>query len=420
LQINGPFENCSSIDARGNRFVVARPGAPFLTSWGEVALPSGEPWGLMFVKLDPTTDSFCGLSHEAPTPTLRIWLGGQWTKKSTPFGRVIYDPSGLIRDSLPNGYQYWSDGDTPISRGITYPVKNGLNEWTIIGDLQVGQLNAIDGVGVYDGAVLRMVRPGYSILLNTYRDGENVTISFINNRAQGFIIHTTMGELRSLPEVGTATLPSPQPSPVPPPTEVPPVTDVRNQLATVERVRSHYPTPLRNVHWVFLVDVAQQTGAKLLRKSSGTRVTVPGIGDVSQDIIVFGTTGVDILIDGENTARAVWQVKEGETFTDVIDVTGISIGDSGGGTPVELPPVSLSEEDVNRLIGTAIGKVIGPLKNDIRDLKEAVSAIAVPDNSTALNELSIAVHGLENRLRATKRTTSVGYGPLKHSHEVTF
>jgi hypothetical protein len=418
LQINGPFENCSSIDARGNRFVVARPGAPFLTSWGEVALPPGEPWGLMFVKLDPTTDSFCGLSHEAPTPTLRIWLGGQWTKKSTPFGRVIYDPSGLIRDSLPNGYQYWSDGDTPISRGITYPVKNGLNEWTIIGDLQVGQLNAIDGIGVYDGATLRMVRPGYSILLNTYRDGENVTISFINNRAQGFIIHTTMGELRSLPEVGTATLPSPQPSPVPPPTEVPPVTDVRNQLATVERVRSHYPTPLRNVHWVFLVDVAQQTGAKLLRKSSGTRVTVPGIGDVSQDIIVFGTTGVDILIDGENTARAVWQVKEGETFTDVIDVTGISIGDSGGGTPVELPPVSLSEEDVNRLIGTAIGKVIGPLKNDLRDLKAAFENL--PNTATALNELSIAVHALENRLRSAVRTTANGFGPLKHSHEVTF
>jgi hypothetical protein len=181
---------------------------------------------------------------------LQIWETGGWHSRWTEFGRVVYGPFGLIHDGLPNGYQYWDEStNQPVSRGETYPVKNGLNEWTIIGDLQVGQINAIEGIGVFDGSKLRLIRAGYSILVNVYRSGENVTISFIDDQKQGFIIQITMGELRLLPEVQIAPAPpAPTPSPVPPviqptPKEVPSVS-VPNQLKTVEQIRAKYPTPL--------------------------------------------------------------------------------------------------------------------------------------------------------------------------------
>jgi hypothetical protein len=409
LKVNGPFVNCSSIDARGDRFVVARPGQAFLTSWGEINRPDGEPWGLMFVRLNPVEDSFCGLSHESQNPMLQIWETGGWHSRWTEFGRVVYDPFGLIHDGLPNGYQYWDEStNQPVSRGETYPVKNGLNEWTIIGDLQVGQINAIEGIGVFDGSKLRLIRAGYSILVNVYRSGESVTISFIDNQSRGFIIQTTMGELRLLPEVQIAPAPpAPTPSPVPPPIEVPPVS-VLNQFSTVEQIRAKYPTPLGPRHPEFLVEVALATGGKLLRKDSGTHVTLATGENVSQDIVVYGSTGVDILQDGEGIAKPVWGVKE-EIF-DASRLVSVSLGDDMGTPtgPVPIPGLPGPEVDM-AAVTKAISEALTPLDERLNVIGLKVSEVAA--------QLEALLKAPAKTPQTIKVQSSRAFG---HSHSVTF
>lgn len=107
-----------------------------------------------------------------------------------------------------------------------------------------------------------------------------------------------------------------------------------NQLATVQRIRSTYPTPLGARHWQFLVEVAQATGGKLFQKDGA--VFVPPLNlSVSQDIIIVGTEWIDILGDGENRAIPAWDAHPdaGEP-TRWIDVRGIKLP----GGPVDPPP----------------------------------------------------------------------------------
>ena len=115
-------------------------------------------------------------------------------------------------------------------------------------------------------------------------------------------------------------VPPVQPPSVPPQPE-PPSMSVPNQLSAVQSVRARYPTPLGAQHPAFLIDVAKTTGAKLLRKDSGTHITLPTGVNVSQDILMFGDQGIDILGDAEGAATPAWTEK-GTIPGEYIDVSG--------------------------------------------------------------------------------------------------
>lgn len=78
-------------------------------------------------------------------------------------------------------------------------------------------------------------------------------------------------------------------------------------LDIVAAVRAKYPTPLGGQHGFFLLDVAGHLGLGLLRKEGGTVVTLPDGTNVSQDTVINRSGDAwDILVDGENTAKPVW------------------------------------------------------------------------------------------------------------------
>lgn len=87
-------------------------------------------------------------------------------------------------------------------------------------------------------------------------------------------------------------------------------------LAIVKKVRAKYPTPLGNKHALFLIEVSQAIkGSGLLKKTSGTRITLPkehGSVQVAQDIICLRRGAevdhYDILKDGEGEAKPTWNL----------------------------------------------------------------------------------------------------------------
>jgi hypothetical protein len=113
-----------------------------------------------------------------------------------------------------------------------------------------------------------------------------------------------------------------------------------NQLSTVIAVRSHYPTPLGAQHPAFLIAVAKATGAKLLRKDAGSHVTLPNGVNVSQDVLMFGDQGVDILSDAEGAAVASWQEK-GQILGEYVDVS--ALGSEPPPTPPPPSPLDLTD-----------------------------------------------------------------------------
>jgi hypothetical protein len=92
-----------------------------------------------------------------------------------------------------------------------------------------------------------------------------------------------------------------------------------NQIGTVARIRSKYPTPLGAQHAAFLIEAARATGAKLLRKDAGSNIQLPSGDRVSSDFLIFDGFGIDILQDSEGAANPTWQEK-GPTPGDYVDV----------------------------------------------------------------------------------------------------
>lgn len=144
-----------------------------------------------------------------------------------------------------------------------------------------------------------------------------------------------------------------------------------NQLSTIQRVRAKYPTPLGAQHPTFLIEAAQATGAKLLRKDAGTHVTLPNGINVSQDILMFLDQGVDILSDGEGTAIPTWQEK-GTIAGEYIDVSGLSV--PGTPPPTTPPPSQPPAHDY--------GPELAALQREIDSIKARLAALpSSPDLS---------------------------------------
>jgi hypothetical protein len=393
---------------------VARPGQTFLTDRGEVPLPPNVPWGLMYIKLSPNKIAFGGQSHdEGPPSVMCFWDGRNWSRVVNGLtGRGVWKDAETYVDDWPAGYQYVDETTgEPVPRNDVYGVKNGLNESTYIGGLQVGQINAFEGIGVFDGSKLRLIRAGYAIFVNVYRSGENVTISFIDNHKQGYIIQTTMGELRLLPEVQLVPAPpAPTPLPVHPIKESP--VNVSNnipsdQSSILKTLRAGFPTPLGARHAEFLVRAASLVGARLLAKHGGTVVTLPDGKTVSQDIIVFGQTGVDILTDGEGVAGVVWGVKD-EMFTDTInphDYPALLEQAQSGPVSTPIPGLPGPEVDMTK-VSQAISEALAPLDERLNVIGLKVSEVAAQ---------------LEALLKAPAKKVSVETSRVwGHSHKIEF
>jgi hypothetical protein len=203
----------------GGHYAALIEGSHFDTSLGRVPLPPGEPWGLMFVRAsDVGGFHFAGLSHEATYPLVWEWRAGTWTSFAAPDGRGCYDQTGEYRDTTPAGYQYCDDGGNMVSRLDTYPVRNGLNEWTERAGIVVGQGNADGGIRVWAGNVLRRLLDGYYIFVNVNRAGPAVTICAWNAPGRVVVVDTTLDELAALPAVSVVVAPTPPPvTPIPQP-----------------------------------------------------------------------------------------------------------------------------------------------------------------------------------------------------------
>lgn len=154
------------------------------------------------------------------------------------------------------------------------------------------------------------------------------------------------------------------------------VPDSKSAIPILEGLRNQFPTPLGLRHAEFLIRGAVAVGAKLLAKKGGTTVTLPDGRTVSQDIFVFGTTGVDILSDGEGAGKVVWQVKEGESFHDTIDPADYHLDTPG---PVEhipdppshipdVPIPGLPRPEVIALMESAISAALAPVQEDLNVL----------------------------------------------------
>lgn len=92
---------------------------------------------------------------------------------------------------------------------------------------------------------------------------------------------------------------------------------IPNCLSSVTRARAGFLTPLGVQHASCLIAIVQAIKADhpevdpgLLRKDSGTRITMPDGTEVAQDIICFPDGHhFDCLHDGENAASPTWQDK---------------------------------------------------------------------------------------------------------------
>lgn len=206
-------------------------GSRLETHLGSVAFPPGETFGLMFLHCTPVGGyKFEGLAHDSGILYERV--GVEWRATTPITGRCIYDLTGAIRDTLPAGYQYLDEAtDTPIARTITYGPKNGLSEWCMVADLQIGQVHDSLGppdIALWDGRVHRLIASGLGYFINAHCIGEDTAISWAGD-GYAMTLRATMAELRMLPVLQPKppepepTPPGPDPEPTPPdPTPFPP------------------------------------------------------------------------------------------------------------------------------------------------------------------------------------------------------
>jgi hypothetical protein len=216
--------------------VLLYPGSHLETHAWRVELPTGETFGPQFLKLSPTKDRFFGHAHDIDRPTLYEYLfgaGGRWSAVPTATGRAVYDTHGNILDTLPAGYGYFDiDDNRPISRIETYEQRHGLNNWSHVGALLIGQGHDAGGVLVYDGFVLRVLDTGPCSEINTHLDGTAVAVSYRKDGMGCVIVQTTLAELRALPPYQPLIVPPIVPPPPPEPKPVP----ERKHLDVVQRV----------------------------------------------------------------------------------------------------------------------------------------------------------------------------------------
>lgn len=414
------------IACSGVPYGVAWPGGP----WTTVAnIPPGA--GEDVLAFDVSVDGRIAGQGQT-TGLVKFWNGTTWQNLGSAFGVrtcafdvhtgnlyvsepgdvAVYALNGARIDTLPTppgsqGIRYIAPGSKVMTGDMT--MFDGLvHEWTEIdAGIRIGQ-GSSEGLVAEFGGKAHLITHGAPYFIFVKQVGNDVAITYAQGN-ENIRVLTTIQELLALPELIVVTDPPPVVIPPINPPEVPPVS-IPSQLEAVQNIRRQYPTPLGTSHPSFLIEVSSALGAKLLAKHGGTVVTLPDGRTCSQDIIVFGTTGVDILSDGEGAATPSWSVKEGETFTDLINPQ-----DYKHPGPVPVPtPVPTPGPDYGAQI-QALAEALHLIAQTVDGFQENLAQVG-----GAINQLSDRVKFLENRLSQKVRTTPAGYGPLKHSHEVSF
>lgn len=190
-----------------------------------------------------------------------------------------------------------------------------------------------------------------------------------------------------------------------------------NQLDTVRRVRAKYPTPLGASHWVFLVDVAQQTGTLLFRKDGGDHVLVPALNRfVSLDVVGRGALGnnwADILGDAEGAAIASWDVHP-NAAGEYLDVTGIAL--PGTPQPPQPPTGGITRAELDLAIatlGNTLRGEVGGLLVPVGERLDALERRPTVDPAA----LKAAIEAALLTYEASGNTSRAGV--LPHSHTAT-
>jgi len=315
----------------------------------------------------------------------RMAGGGQTTKPDPvyewqwPAGWVkvglMYGPNGVIYGAgdvltavtsqaqyqATAGWRYVNEAGVLVNCESTrQDVARGLYEYTEWADVAIGQGGKPDmgAVVLFPGEKLRRLDPRpegqrpypfNARFIRSDRNGDQFGIAIVDlTGRKTYFVWATLAELRALPFVGTV----PPIEPPIPPVE-PPVTDY---LGVNKRVRAKYPlanpggAPLGADHWVYLVDLAQQTGTLLFQKDGGDHVFVPPLGkNVSLDVVGRGSLGdnwADVLGDAEGQAVPTWDQHPNAAGT-YLDVSGIAL--PGEPQPPIEPPTGNLEQRVEAL-----------------------------------------------------------------------
>jgi hypothetical protein len=186
--------------------------------------------------------------------------------------------------------------------------------------------------------------------------------------------------------------------------------EIPNLKFVIENVRRQYPTPLGDRHRDLLAELpgalthaAPDFRFGLLKKTSGTRITLRGGAEVAQDIITVHMGDhlrtFDVLGSGETKATAQWNATK-PTGRDVVEKF----------YEVTAEDWPLDDDD-------------NPLPPDDED-----DEVNWEQLTAVLGELAIQVGNLEQRVKELEAdilhlivdgpTSTRGAGPLKHHHHV--
>lgn len=174
--------------------------------------------------------------------------------------------------------------------------------------------------------------------------------------------------------------------------------------AIVTAVRVKYPTPLGSTHPAFLLEVAAALRKGLLKKNTGTFITLPDGTNVSQDV-VMDTTGNawDILQDGEGVARPTWNVSphidDLSRYYDVESSPVPPVNPPGGNPPADLAPIYArldaleSQQDADGATLSRHTAQIDTLQAQVAALVVSVQAIKVPTYTEGTIGLQAVLRG---------------------------
>ena len=357
-------------------WAALEPGKAIHTDKRVVPLPPGGD-ALFLRKRGPL---LACQGHDAPGLNW-YWDGSAWYSLGPSYGvnPVAFDLSNnVVVNKVEFGSQgiRWIDeagihtGDATYAGGPP-PL---YFEYTTHGDITIGQ-------GDHGGAVV--VMPGKRLLLSEgdtrfirfNRSGDNLAVAIVH---PGFLelIWLTVAELANLPIYTPAAVPTPGPAPIPPPIQkeapVPAYQD--NPTERLKALRAAFPTPLGPTHAEFLIAACKVVGggAGLLKKESGTFVTLPDGRKVSQDWIVFPDGfGTDFLSDGEGSAVPSWGVLQEYDKSRYVDVAGIKVEEPS-------KPPTKEEVDLGPILGrlTKLEGLVGQLAETLQVINQSIAELA--------------------------------------------
>jgi hypothetical protein len=221
-------------------YIINVRGSGMLTHLGTVEFPAGESAGVLFPRCTIVGGFKFAGQRNSTISRAAEFVGGRWVSRDdlpypTTNWPVIYDRLGQLHSNPvggvgSQGYRYVTPANVIISGDATYGQRNGLNEYTDIGDgVLVGQSSVSFDALVFDGSTLRVLETGNRRFIVANRDGETVTIA-MSDPSGVIFLQTTMSELRALPVFTSPTAPPPTPPAVPPP--VPPAPPVPPVMPT--------------------------------------------------------------------------------------------------------------------------------------------------------------------------------------------